>query len=191
MKKDQFSDSIIEQVEALRFCVGMADQGLQQCKKVLESLQPKQPGRISLLVETRKSTGKVVINEVRWRVVRWRIRSTQADGKIIWDAEHLTLKGASRRTSSKMNFRDTADQVKEVIRGAVKLIEWRGRLIGTGRNFVVATMSHNKLGVAGVQKLLTEVDAAHKAGHAERAAKRSEVEKIVARQKKLAGKPKV
>lgn len=182
-------DTMIEQAEALDYCIRVADRGLRQCNAVLESLQPKQPGRITLLQERVKSDAETVMNEVRWRVVRWRIRSQQANGDVEWQAEHLTLKGAARRTSTKMNFRDTEPQVRAVIMRAVKLIEWRARLVLTGRNFVTGVLSHKRYGVGAAAKLLAEVDRALEAGNQERASKRAEVAKIVARQKPRAGKP--
>ena len=176
-------ETLIKQAEALDLCIRVADRGLLQCNAVLESLQPKQPGRITLLRETRKSEGETVINDVQWRLVRWRIRSQQASGEVQWDAEHLTLKGAARRTSTKMNFRDTEPQVRAVILRAVRLIEWRGRLVITGRNFLNGVLSHKRYGLAAASKLLAEVDRALEAGIREREAKRAEVAKIVARQR--------
>jgi hypothetical protein len=174
---------LTKQVDALDLCIRVADRGLLQCNEVLESLQPKQPGRITLLRETRKSEGATVINDVQWRLVRWRIRSQQASGEVRWGAEHLPLRGAARRTSSRMNFKDTEPQVRAVIIRAARLIEWRGRLVITGRNFLNGVLSHKRYGIAAASKLLAEVDRALEAGNRERAAKRAEVLKIVARQK--------
>jgi len=181
--KKTMVETMIKQAEALDLCIRVADRGLLQCNAVLESLQPRQPGRITLLREHAKSDAETVINEVRWRVVRWRIRSQQASGEVQWEAEHLTLKGAARRTSTKMNFRDTEPQVRAVIMRAVRLIEWRGRLVITGRNFVNGVLSHKRYGLAAASKALAEVDRALEAGNKERAAKRAEVAKIVARQR--------
>lgn len=172
-------ETLTKEIEALEFCIRVADRGLLQCNSVLESLQPKQPGRITLLREQAKSGHKTVLNEVRWRVVRWRIRAQQVDGSVDWEAEHLPLKGAARRTSSKMNFKDTEPQVRAVIMRAVKLIEWRGRLVITGRNFLNGVLSHKRYGIAAAAKALAEVDRALVAGNREREAKRAEVAKIV------------
>jgi len=182
-KQKPMVETLIKQAEALDLCIRVADRGLLQCNAVLESLQPKQPGRITLLREARNSGGETVISDVRWRLVRWRIHSQQANGEVLWDAEHLTLKGAARRTSTKMNFRDTEPQVRAVILRAVRLIEWRGRLVVTARNFSNGVLSHKRYGLAAASKLLAEVDRALEAGNRQREAKRAEVAKIVARQK--------
>ena len=59
----------------------------------------------------------------------------------------LPLRGAARRTSSKFGFHDTEPQVREALKAAVALIEWRGRVMRTAGGFVAGVESHNRFGV--------------------------------------------
>ena len=180
MAKESLTDIITQQGRSVAHCLRVIDRGLRRCNAALEALQPKQPGRITLLETTEKSRGKVVLNETRWRIVRWRIRRSYSDGSVEWQAEMLPLKGAARRTSSKFGFHDTEPEVREAIRAAVALIEWRGRVLRTATNFVTAMKSHDRFGVPQAAKNIDRAVAAADKGNQKRARIRAAAETLAA-----------
>ena len=133
-------------------CLRLIDRGLLRCNASLEALQPKQPGRITLLKTKIKPRRKLTLNGTRWRIVRWRIRRQNSDGTIEWNAQMLPLRGAAKQTSSRFQFHETEPEVRKVILAAVSLIEWRGRVMRTATNFVTAMESHNRSGIPQAAK---------------------------------------
>jgi len=166
--KESLSDIVKREGRAIAHCIRVIDRGLRRCNATLEALQPKQPGRITLLATTAKGRGKLTLNETRWRVVRWRIRRSYSDGSVQWQAEMLPLRGAARRTSSKFGFHDTEPQVREVLKAAVALIEWRGRVLRTAGGFVAGVESHNTFGVPQAMKNIERAVAAGDRGNLKR-----------------------
>jgi hypothetical protein len=152
------------QGRVLNLWLNHADRGLRRCNLALEALQPRQPGRIALLETQEESRGKTVLNETRWRLVRWRIRRTNNDGVVHWQAEPLPLRGASRMASGKFGFHDTQGEVRAVIREAAALIEWRSRVVQAGRNSVNAMDAHNRSGIPFAQRHIEAAVAAADAG---------------------------
>lgn len=174
MTKESLSELITREGRVVAHCLRVIDRGLKSCQHSLEALQPYQPGRISLLETKAKARGKLSLNETRWRVVRWRIRRTYPDGKVAWQAEVLPLKGAAKRTSSRFQFHDTEPEVREALRAAVALIEWRGRVLRTASGFVTGMESHNRFGVPQALKHIERAVAAADRGNLKRAAVRAE-----------------
>lgn len=173
MAKETKRESLVEVVaregRVVRHCVGLIDRGLWRCNAALEALQPKQPGRITLLKTVEKSRGKIVLNEVRWRVVQWRIRRGYSDGSVEWQAVLLPTRGAAKRTLSKFGFHDTEPEVRKALLAAVALIEWRTRVLKTVTNFVTGMESHNRFGIWQAVKQINKAVAAADAGNRKRA----------------------
>lgn len=155
------NDLIAHQGKVVSHCLNLIDLGLRRCDLALKSLQPRQTGQITLFKTVEKSRGKLVLNEVRWRVVRWQKRREHSDGKVEWRAEKLVLSEAVRRVSSHHEFHDTAPQVRKALKAAIALIEWRARVLQTATNFVTGVESHNRCGIpAGMKNIARAVDAA-------------------------------
>lgn len=121
-----------------------------------------------------------MLNDTRWRLVRWRIRRQNSDGTVVWTHEKLPLRGAAKRTLSRFAFHDTQDQVRDVIRAAVALIEWRGRVMRTATNFVTGVEAHNKFGIPSAIKHINDAVAAADAGQRRRARIRAAAENLAA-----------
>jgi hypothetical protein len=159
--KESRTDRIARQARVVNLCLNLADRGLRRSNAALESLQPRQPGRITLLETGANGRSKNPLITTRWRIVRWRIRHTDSDGTVHWQAEMLPLSGASRRAAGRAGFHDTQAEVRAVIRAAVELIEWRASVAKTAAKFVTAMESHNRFGIPAVQRrIVAAVQAA-------------------------------
>ena len=155
--KESRTARIARQANVVNICLNLADRGLRRCNAALEALQPRQPGRITLLEMRRETVSKTPLNDVRWRLVRWRIRRQNNDGSVEWQAVLLPLRGASRMASGKFGFHDTQAEVRAAIRAAVELIEWRGRVVKLAANFVTGDGGAEPVGHSGG-------DEAHRSG---------------------------
>jgi len=176
MAKEPLADVIAREGRVVRHCLGLIDRGLRRCNAALEALQPRQPGRITLLETKAQMRGKIQLDGTRWRIVRWRIRRSYSDGSVQWQAELLPLRGAARRTSSRFGFHDTEPEVRKALKAAVALIEWRGRVLRTTGSFVSGMESHNRFGIPQAVKHINRAVAAadrgnRKATHIREAAK--------------------
>jgi len=169
MAKEPLADVIAREGRVVRHCLGLIDRGLRRCNAALEALQPRQPGRITLLETKAQMRGKMQLDGTRWRIVRWRIRRSYSDGSVQWQAELLPLRGAARRTSSRFGFHDTEPEVRETLKAAVALIEWRGRVLRTTGGFVSGMASHNRFGIAQAVKNIDRAVAAADQGNRKRA----------------------
>jgi len=56
--KESRTDRIAPQAKVVNICLNLADRGLRRCNSALEALQPKQPGRITLLKMTRETASR-------------------------------------------------------------------------------------------------------------------------------------
>jgi hypothetical protein len=180
MATETLTQLITQEGRVVKHCLTLIDLSLRRCNACLESLQPKQPGRITLYKTNVKPRGKLTLNDTRWRLVRWRIRRQYSDGTVEWTNEKLPLRGAAKRTLSKFQFHDTQPQVREVIRAAVALIEWRGRILRTATNFVTGAEAHRKFGIPSATKHLKRALIATEAGHQKRARIRVAAETLAA-----------
>lgn len=180
MVTETLSELITREGKVVEHCLRIIDLSLRRCNACLESLQPKQPGRITLYKTKVKPRGKLVLNDTRWRLVRWRIRRQYSDGTVEWTNEKLPLRGAAKRTLSKFQFHDTQPQVREVIRAAVALIEWRGRVLRTATNFVTGMESHNRFGTKSATVHITKALTAADEGQRKRAQIRAAAEQLAA-----------
>jgi hypothetical protein len=176
MEAESLADVVAREGVVVEQLVDVFDRGLRRCNTCLEALQPRQPGRITLMETRRKGAGKVVLNELRWRIVRWRIRRTYSDGSVEWTAQLLPLSGVTRFTSSKFNFHDTEPEVREVLKAAVALIEIRGRVLRTATNFVTGVGAQNRLGLPQAMKQIQRAVVAADRGARKRARIKVEVE---------------
>ena len=52
MAKESLTDMVAREGRAVAHCLRVIDRGLRRCNAALEALQPKQPGRITLLETT-------------------------------------------------------------------------------------------------------------------------------------------
>lgn len=180
MATESLTELITREGRVVKHCLMLIDLSLRRCNACLESLQPKQPGRITLYKTPVKPRGKIVLNDARWRLVRWRIRRQYSDGTVEWTNEKLPLRGAAKRTLSKFQFHDTQPQVREVIRAAVALIEWRGRVLRTATSFVTGMESHNRYGIKSAQAHVTRAVEAADEGQRKRARIRAAAEQLAA-----------
>ena len=180
MATESITELITREGRVVRHCIGLIDTGLRRCNACLESLQPKQPGRITLYETRVKPRGKLTLNDTRWRLVRWRIRRENSDGTVVWTNEKLPLRGAAKRTLSKFQFHDTEPQVREVIRSAVALIEWRGRVLRTATNFVTGVEAHNKFGIPSAIKHINKAAEAAESGLRRRESIRAAAQQLAA-----------
>ena len=180
MATESITELITREGRVVRHCLGLIDTGLRRCNACLESLQPKQPGRITLYETKVKPRGKLTLNDTRWRLVRWRIRRENSDGTVVWTNEKLPLRGAAKRTLSKFQFHDTEPQVREVIRAAVGLIEWRGRVLRTATNFVTGVEAHNKFGIPSAIKHINKAAGAAESGRRRRESIRAAAQQLAA-----------
>lgn len=180
MATETLTELITREGRVVQHCLRLIDRGLRRCNACLESLQPKQPGRITLYETKVKPRGKLVLNDTRWRLVRWRIRRQNSDGTVIWTNEKLPLRGAAKRTLSKFQFHDTQPQVREAIGAAVALIEWRGRILRTATNFVTGVEAHNKFGIPSAIKHINKAVEAAEAGQRKRERIRAAAETLAA-----------
>jgi hypothetical protein len=181
------AERIARLADVANSCLTAADRGLETCAKALEDLQPFASGRISVVKTTEKSRSKSPINEVRWRVVRWRIRHENSDGSVEWETHKLPLRGASRMALGRLQFHDTQSEEREVIRTAVELIEWRARVVRAVTNFVTALEAHQRTGLSDVNRRVEKVLLAVARGQKNRADIKAKVERIVAEREKSRG----
>lgn len=152
MSQPTLGEAIAREGKVVEHCLRVIDRGLRRCNAALEALQPKQPGRITLLETKKDLRGKTQLTSIRWRVVRWRIRYQKSDGEVVWEAEPLPLTGAGRRVSSRFAFHDTEAQVRQALKAAIALIAWRGRVLQTASNFMNGMHSHNLFGIEQAAK---------------------------------------
>lgn len=90
----------------------------------------------------------------------------------------MPLKG--RRTSSKFGFHDAEPEVRDAIRAAIALVEWRGRVLWSATNFVTAMQSNNRFGVPQAVKNIDRAVAAADKGNLKRARIRTAAETLAA-----------
>lgn len=80
--KELLTEIITREGRLVAHCLRVIIWGLRSCNAALDALQPKQPGRITLLETNVEGRSKLSLNGTRWWVVRWRIRRSYSDGSV-------------------------------------------------------------------------------------------------------------